>query len=424
MQPQSTAPPTFMFISRPSDPRTVLLWGDRWWFAGTGASCEFTSLAHAAEVLAAHYADEPKPVRLRLIYQPDALESVAVACPHGDRATLAAALAGEFPALADPDHAWGHEPVLPAGNGFSTLLHFEGQPGLFTLAARLAHLGLAVDSAWPLATFLHALPEEWSETGAVTVVALQAERAVAYRHPADAGRTVQLWHGDTTVAEVGHWLVGILAQNAEEPVLLFCADDEVAAALGAYAPVDRHPSLDRLPLGDALARQVVLPRYHPAQLLPRQPVLTAQRAVIAASLAFLLFAGWTGAVYAREFIAARAETAQRLTRLAVLGAEVAHLRENATEIMALRAALDGGSAGPPCGPFLAKVSTTLPPGIVITSLRTSGRSITLDGWLAPAVPATVLDDWRSRLAPADAPWTVVARPGPGGAFTLTGVFRP
>ena len=412
-----------MFISRPSDPHTVLLWGDRWWFAGTGASCEFTHFAHAAEVLASHFADEPKPVRLRLVYQPDAFESVAVACPHGDRATLAAALAGEFPALADPDHAWGHEPVMPAGNGFATLLHFETQPGLFTLAGRLAHLGLAVDSAWPLATFLHALPEEWSETGAVTVVALQAERAVAYRHPADAGRTVQLWHGDATVAEVGRWLAGIFAQNAEEPVLLFCADDEVAAALDAYAPLDRHPGLDRLPLTDVLARPVVLPRYHPAQLLPRLPVVTAQRAAIAASLAFLLIAGWTSAGYARDTIAMRAETEQHQARLAALRAEVGHLRENATEIATLRAALDGGSAGPPCGAFLAKVSTTLPPEIVIASLRTSGRNITLDGWLAPTAPAILIEDWRSRLAPADAPWTMVARPGPGGAFTLTGVFR-
>ncbi len=423
MQPPSTASPTFMYISRPSDPNTVLLWGDRWWFAGTGVSCEFTSLAHAAEVLAAHYADEPKPVRLRLLYQPDGFESVAVACPHGDRATLAAALAGEFPTLTDPDHAWGHEPVLPVGNGFSTLLHIEAQPGLFSLSARLAHLGLAVDSAWPLATFLHALPEEWSESGAVTVVALQAERAVAYRHPADAGRTVQLWHGDTTVAEVGHWLAGIFAQNAEEPVLLFCTDDEVAAALDAYAPLDRHPGLDRLPLTDALARQVMLPRYHPAQLLPRQPMVTAQRAVIAASLAFLFFAGWTGAVYARESIASRAETEQRQARLVALRAEVGHLRNNATEIASLRAALDGGSVGPPCGSFLTKIATTLPPEIVIASLRTSGRNIVLDGWLNPSAPATVLDNWRARLAPADASWTLVAKPGVGGAFNLTGAFR-
>ena len=412
-----------MYISRPSDPRTVLLWGDRWWFAGTGASCEFTNLSHAAEVLAAHYADEPKPVRLRLVYQPDAFESVAVACPHGDRATLAAALAGEFPALANPDHAWGHEPVLPVGTGFSAVLHFEAQPGLFALATRLAHRGLAVDSAWPLATFLHALPDDWSESGAVTVIALQTERAVAYRHPADAGRTVQLWHGDTTVAEVGHWLAGIFAQNAEEPVLLVCADEEVTGSLESHVALDGHPGLERTLLTAALARQVVLPRYHPAQLLPRLPVVTAQRAIIAASLAFLLLAGWTGAGYARESIAAHAETEQRQARLAVLRAEIGHLRENATEIATLRAALDSGSAGPPCGAFLTKVSTTLPSEIVIASLQISGRSIALDGWLMPTAPTTTLDNWRARLAPADAPWTLVTKTGSGGAFTLTGAFR-
>ena len=68
----------FMYISRPTDPRTVLLWGDRWWFP-TGESREFQSLGHAVEVLVAHYATEPKPVRLRLIYQPDGFQSVAVA---------------------------------------------------------------------------------------------------------------------------------------------------------------------------------------------------------------------------------------------------------------------------------------------------------------------------------------------------------
>lgn len=413
-----------MFISRPSDPRTVLLWGDRWWFAGTGASCEFTNFSHAAEVLAAHYADEPKPVRLRLVYQPDAFESLAVACPHGDRATLAAALAGEFPAVASPDHAWSHEPVMAAGSGFSTLLHFEAQPGLFALASRLAHLGLAVDSAWPLATFLHALQQEWSESGAITVLALQKERAVAYRHPADAGRTVQVWHGGTTVAEVGHWLAGVFADNTDEPVLLFCADDEVSAALGEYAPLDRHPGLDCMPLADALARPVVLPRYHPAQLLPRQPAVTAQRAVIAASVAFLLFAGWTGVAYAREFVAARVEAEQHQARLVSLRVEIGHLRSNATEIASLRAALDGGSAGPPCGAFLSRVSATLPPGIVLASLRIAERSITLEGWLSPSASAAVLDTWRSRLAPADAPWTLTATPGHGGGFSLTGTFRP
>ena len=52
-------------------------------------SAEFADLGGAVEVLVAHYANEPKPVRIRLIFQPDALETEPVACPQGDRATLA-----------------------------------------------------------------------------------------------------------------------------------------------------------------------------------------------------------------------------------------------------------------------------------------------------------------------------------------------
>ena len=115
----------------------MLLWGDRWWFAGTGHSKQFADLAQAVDLLVAHYASEPKPVRIRLLFQPDALQTVAVTCPQGGRATLAAALSGEFAELSKPDHAWSHEPVLPIKSDFATLLHLEAQPGLLGLATRL-----------------------------------------------------------------------------------------------------------------------------------------------------------------------------------------------------------------------------------------------------------------------------------------------
>lgn len=412
-----------MFISRPSEPRILLLWGDRWLFVGTGASLEFADLDNAVEVLVAHYAEEPKPVRLRLIFQPDALETVAAACPQGDRATLAAALAEEFPSLRQPGCAWSHEPVLPMGDDFSTLLHFETQPGLLGLATRLAQRGLAVDSAWPLTTFLHTLRSEWSDSGAVTVVALQAQRAVAYRHPADGVRTALLWHGESALADAGEWLGDVLAQNAEEPVLLVCADEETTTALGAFVGVERYPGVEQITLNEALARPVVLPRYHPAQLLPRTPVVTAQRALIAASVAFLIAAGWSGVVYARDHVVTQVAAENYQARLATLRSEVAQLRENAAEISALRRSLDGGAAGPPCGELLEKISTTLPAHVTLTSLRITGRSLALDGWVAPGAGRTALDEWRTRLAPVSAPWTAETKSGPAGSFSLTGGFR-
>lgn len=413
-----------MFISRPSEPRTVLLWGDRWWFASTGTLLEFSDLEQAADVLVAHYAAEPKPVRLRLIFQPDALETVAVACPQGDRATLAAALAEEFPSLRQPGCAWSHEPVLPMGGDFATLLHFETQPGLLSLATRLAQRGLAVDSVWPLPTFLHSLPSEWTESGAVTVVAVHAQRAVAYRHPADGVRAALLWRGDSALAEVGEWLADVLATNAEEPILLVCADEATASALGTFVGVERHPGVEQITLPEALGRPVVLPRYHPAQLLPRPPVMTAQRAMIAASIAFLIAAGWLAAAHVRDQAATQLAVKDHAARLTALRSEVAHLRGNAAEIGALRRSLDGGAAGPPCGALLEKISTTLPAQVTLASLRITGRNVVLDGWLAPGAPANTSSEWQARLVPAGAPWTAEIKPGPGGSLRLIGGFRP
>lgn len=412
-----------MFISRPSDPRTVLLWGDRWWIAGMGEPVAFDGLAQAAEVLAAHFADEPKPVRLRLVYQPDALVSVAVACPNGDRKTLAAALAEEFPALGSGNHAWGHEPVLANADGHTTVLHFETEPELIGFATRLAQLGLAVDSAWPLVTVLHALPEEWTDSGAITVVALQARRAIAYRHPKDGGRTVRSWQGDSTIVQVGQWLGGIFAENADEPVLVVSADDETVASLESYVGEARS-HLEWLRLSDALGRRIVLPRYHPAQLLPRELAVTAQRAVLAASIALLLGASGVGFVIGRDWLTARAEAASREARLTALRAEVAHLRENAAEIAALRSLIEGGSAGPPCGALLQKLSTTVPSELVLSSVQMAGRNIAITGWVAASAPPSVLDEWRDRLAPPDAPWAIAVQSGVSGAFTATGTFRP
>ena len=413
-----------MFISRPSEPRTVLLWGDRWWFAGPGAPAVFTDLAHAVEVLVAHCAAEPKPVRLRLIFQPEAFETVGVACPRGDRATLHAALAGEFPALANPAHAWSHEPVQPVGDAGATLLHLETQPALLELATRLARHGLAVDSAWPLATYLHALAAACTESAAVTVVALQARRALAYRQPAEGGRTAMLWQGDTVVADVGAWLRKLPARHAEEPVLLVCADAATATACGAFAGGPSHLAVEPMALAEALARPVQLPRYHPAQLLPRPPVLTAPRAVIAASVALLLAASWAGVAAARDHLAMQVAARDQQARLTVLRTEVAQLREAAAEIAALRRSLEGGAAGPPCGAWLEKISTTLPAQVTLTALRITGRSLALDGWVAPGAGPTVLDEWRSRLAPAGAPWTVATKAGAAGSFRLTGGFQP
>ena len=401
----------------------MLLWGNRWYFPDHPASEPFRHVVEAADLLAAKYAEEPKPMRLRLVYQPDALESVAVACPQGDRRVLTMALAAEYPALAAPDHAWGHEPILPLLESYATVLHFETEPALITLAGQLARLGLAVDSAWPLSTFLHALPEEWTESGAVTIVAARAEAAVAYHHPKDGPRSVLGWHGAGSISDAGQWLAGVRADAPSESVLLVCPDDETATALSAHLGSGDHPGLEIIHVAEVLGRRVVLPRYHPAQLLPRQPVITAQSWAMAASIALLLAAGWAGFEFGRDWIAAKAETERQEARLTALRGDVARLRRNAAEITGLRSLVEGRTGKPPCGALLRVLSTRPPPEIILSSLQIEGTGFQMEGWVAPSAPDGLLDQWRDAIAPSGAPWTLELRKTREGAFTAKGVFQ-
>ena len=409
-----------MSISPRSEPVTVLLWGDRWWLPGRTEPVAFAHRDAAADALVAA-ASGDAPRRLRLIYQPDGFASVSTPCPNAGRRTLALALQEQFPGLATDDVAWSHEPILPLDNSFTTILHYEAEPRLFALVAELEARGFTIESVWPLGTFLHALPDERSDSGAATVLVIEPERACAYRHAADTQRAILTWQGEQTIIEVGRWLAAIFANNANEPVLLVAEADETAA-LDECAPLADRPGVLLVSFREAFGRRVVLPRHHPAQLLPLAPVVTAHRAVIAASLAFLAVAGWSGASYARNALAWRTEGETREVQKLALRAEVLRLRANAAEITTLRAALADVSVNPPCGEFLEKLSATLPPEIALATLRVTGGRFTLHGHVAPGASAGVLETWRTRFA--DSRWTLEsqAAPAPSGAFIVEGKF--
>jgi Tfp pilus assembly protein PilN len=137
----------------------------------------------------------------------------------------------------------------------------------------------------------------------------------------------------------------------------------------------------------------------------------------------LLGAGGTGVGWARAALANQEATREQQTRLTALRTEVAQLRANAAEIAALRHAVESGAAGPPCGALLEKIARTVPASVTLTAVRIAGRTLTLEGWVAPGAGPTAVEAWRARLAPAEAPWTVVAQTAASGSFTLTGGFR-
>ena len=395
----------------PTFERTALLWGHHWWLAGRAEPLAFENLSHAAEVLVSHLTSEPHPMRLRLIYQPETLITVAVACPRGPRAALQKALAFEHPAIAQPGHAWSHEPILQLGDGFGTYLHYEQEPELFLLVGRLAQRGINVTTVWPLTTYLHALPAEWSDSGAVLVVAANIAAAIAYHHPANGSRTLKDWQGDTAAAEADAWLRQEMADNPRDPALmLITAEPE--------APVE---GVKYLPLTDALAIPVILPRTHPAQLLPATPFLTPQRAAMAASILLLLAGGWSGAAYAREFTAWTEGQRTATHEKSTLRAEIEHYRINAAEIVSLRAKLAGPGSSPPVGELLDAVCGALPPQLALDQIHIAQGRFTLSGHVAPGATAA-WEQWRNRLGGKR--WTVLPATAPRdtGAFTVNGVF--
>ena len=397
----------------PTSERTALLWGHHWWLAGRPEPLDFENLSHAVEILAAHLGGEPRPMRMRLIYQPDSLTSVAVACPRGPRAALQHALSFEHPAIAQPGHAWSHEPILPLDDGFGTYLHFEQEPGLFLLVERLALRGINVTTVWPLATFLHALPAEWSDSGAVLVVAVSAAAAIAYHHPADGSRMLKDWQGGTAGAEADAWLRKQVTDHPSDPALMLIdAEPET--------PLD---GVKYLPLSDALAIPVILPRAHPAQLLPAAPFLTPQRAIIAASIMLLLTGGWSGTTYARDFMAWNDGQRAAAHEKSTLRAEIEHYRVNAAEIVSLRAKLAGPGSSPPVGELLDAVCGALPPQLALDQVHVAQGRFTLSGHVAPGATAA-WEQWRNRLGGRR--WTALpaAAPRDTGAFTVNGVFTP
>lgn len=389
----------------PTSELTVLLWGRRWWLPGRAQPLDFENLTHAAVLLTAHLGGQ---VRLRLIYQPESLVSVAAACPRGPRPALQAALGDEHPAILDASLAWGHEPILAEGDAFGTFLHYEREPGLFALVERLGARGIVVTSAWPLATFLHALPDEWSDSGAVLVLAADDGQALAYHHPEGGVRHVRQWQGAAAKEEALAWLAQEKSR-AEVPSLLLLAG-EVAVAEGVW------------PLTEALGRAVILPRAHPAQLLPAESLFSAQRLMVAASVVLLLAAGWSGAAYARDFQAWDGRRQVEAREKSALRAEIEHFRVNAAEIVTLKARLAGPGTSLPAGELLDAVGAELPPQLALDRIRVAQGRFTLAGHVAPGATAE-WERWRARLAGKR--WTLEpSAPRENGAFNLQGTFNP
>jgi hypothetical protein len=409
------------FTSRPSDPAVALLWGDRWWISGRSEPVVFGPISRAADALRAVFAEAGRPPRLRIIYQPSFLTSVPVNCPNSSKSTVRAALQDEHPSLANVACAWGHEPIF----GGSTLLHCETEPELFLLVRSLEDSGVPVEGVWPLATVLNLIPREWPDTGALTVAAAAAERALVFQHRPDGTREVHDAAGEESAA-----LLAATVQHAferDDATLYIVALDEAALRLSAQvAKLDR-PGRTDLGWDDVVRAAGTLSLRQPNQLLPAPSRIGANRAVTGIAVAALVTAGVLGVQIARGQIAERQTAARRIEATKALRVEVAQLRDREAEVNELTAevsALTPSRAA--CAALLRAIARSLPPQIVLTNLRTDRDGFTVAGGVSG--PGLTEKDWKSwidSLQPPGGAWQLAgpAAVMPAADFALKGVWR-
>lgn len=390
-------------FSQKSEP-TVLYWHDRWWLPAHRIPVPFGDPGQAAEMLAAAWRGK-KPV-LRIVWAPPTFASVAVACPEADRATMAAALADEHPALSHPGHVWGCEPVQDG----RTLLHYETEPGLFAVVRRLEDLGFGVESVWPMATWLSALAPEAAGLARVAVVVTDAARWHLYRQSA-SGRENLAGSERTGLAEALRSAPG----EAGPSLLLHVTTHE-----DGVMPIEPPGVTGQVAIWDALEKPVVLPARHPAQLLPPLPKLSLMRIVLAANLVCLLVAVVAGCRLWQVRQVAEIERQEQLREIATLRPEMERLRANASEITRLES-LHGRRL--PAAELLETIAARLPEGMALSECVIEPDRFRVAGWVDPARPDT-WGRWMSGWAAGDfgSVPTQLGPPGPDGRWSMEGKF--
>lgn len=396
---------------------TVLLWDHQWWLP-EHEPVAFATLAEAAATLAATWTEASKV--LRLVYEPAGFASMPAACPKGSRATLALALREQFPVLAQAGLAWSHEPILAAGDQFQTILHHEAEPALQKLSADLTEAGFRVTAAFPLPTWLNALPEDLSDTGGLCVAAAAPTQVCLYRHGPDGIRTVERWSGPAAPGEFGRYLHGLLSDHPQDMVLLVPTDSTVLEPINAIVPLDGRDNVHVLALDEALRRRTMIPARHPAQLLPPAAAWGLSRLMTAVSIVFFLTAAVLATLSIRERVLARSSATVRNAQLVTLHSVVAHRRANAAEIESLRRQTNQ-PGGVEASKLLGAMTASVPRDLVLAKLELTPGRLQARGWMAPATKT--LEPWLLVLRRNLPGWQFSSATPVAGSFEVNGL-RP
>ncbi len=412
-----------IFTSPPSDAVVVLLWGDRWWIEGRTEPIVFGEFSRAAETLLAEFGGE-RPRRVRLVYQPGFLGSHRVECPNASRPLIQQALGEEFPALHDDRIAWSYEPIIGGHARYSTVLHVETQPGLYPLVTDLTAAGIEVVGAWPLATLLNLLPDDWPDSGALTVVAAAAHLTVVYRHTPDGVRDVQVAVGSDSATAAQSAIHQALAR-IDVALHVAALDDTGHKAMAHFTP-DEISRIRIIPWSKLVVAAHRLPQRQPSQFLPVRSWIGARSVMTAATVATVAVSLLVAAESADRFWSHRSASAHQAGVVRRLHGQVDTLRQQAKEVTDLRRELaERAGTQIPFGELLMALGRKLPSQVVLTRVHANREGFTVTGGVsAGGLTDAAWADWRAAWS-ASGPWQLSGAAGrtPSADFTLKGGWR-
>ena len=420
-------------------------WGDEVRIIDAFNVCSVHVLAErndpVPEILQAVAAEFRGGRRVRIVYQPDALEAHEVGLAglslrpgrsgSAERNRLRPLLVREFAALSEPGTVW----CLAPGGAGGAVLYLERNSPLPRIVEGLASGGVVAEGAWPLPALADCTPPggAGARGGSLSVASAAGRAMVACVNPA-GDRSVDLHaHGDIVEGAMAS-LRNALARfdEGERPAGWLAVDEGPAAAALRSATADL--GLTEVSIAGLLARVRLLapggwPDLLPASLWWRQSKVL--RRLIPAAVVVLLLAS---AICIRTSAARKEALLLRQRRdeeatLVHVRAEAGRRETRTERIRALAsAAADLKTARASQGDFLLALASSISRSSVLSEVAVDDGRITLCGRVCDhslrcgEVAAKLCAD----LAPPGVPWALRPDPLPSGGsdFFLRGSFDP
>ncbi len=376
--------------------------------------------------------------RVRIVYQPDALEVHEVGLAglsldqkragSAGRKSLRPLLAREVAALSEPGAVWCLAPNDSGAGG--ALLYLERNSPLPRIVEGLGRNGLRTEGAWPLPIVAEWPPSPGAGRGSLSLIA-SANRAIVGCVNAAGDRSVDFhFRGDIPGAAAAS-LRSALARfdEADRPPGWLAVDEGPASA--ALRPAATGLGLAESSVAGILHRVRLLAPGGLADLLPERPWWRrsgAQRRLAAGAVVLLLLS---------SALCVQTAAARKNARLALMRREeAARLRVRAeagelqTRIGRMRflvtSAAELKAARPVHGDFLIALAGSFPRNAVLGEVAINDGQITLSGRVSDrgVLPGEAAARLCADLAPPGAPWALQSDPPPpgGSGFVLRGSF--